>query len=151
MSEYSGMPAPSPGAKQRVPAIDGWFTIEDEPSLIGTRCVACGTVFFPRADAFCRNPVCDGTELAEVRLSRRGTVWSSTVNRYAPPPPYVSPDPFEPFAVAAVELAEERMTVLGQVDGPAESLPVGSEVELTVGTLYEDDDHEYVVWKWRPV
>jgi hypothetical protein len=25
------------------------------------------------------------------------------------------------------------------------------EVEMVLGTLYEDDDHDYVVWKWKPV
>ena len=25
------------------------------------------------------------------------------------------------------------------------------EVELVLDTLYEDDDHEYLVWKWRPL
>ena len=30
-------------------------------------------------------------------------------------------------------------------------LAVGTEVELVVDVLYEDDDHEYLVWKWRPV
>ena len=35
-------------------------------------------------------------------LSRRGRIWSYTENRYAPPPPYVASDPFEPYALAAV-------------------------------------------------
>jgi uncharacterized OB-fold protein len=61
-------------------------------------------------------------------------------------------EPFTPYAIAAVELPEEKMVVLGQVAGPGdEELDVGAEVELVLGTLYEDDDHEYVVWKWRPV
>ena len=137
--------------KQRVPAIEGWFTIDDEPALLGTRCERCGTVFFPREDAFCRNPECDGDDLREVRLSRRGTVWSSTVNRFRPPAPYVSPDPFEPYAIAAVELADERIVVLGQVAGEAATLGIGTEVELVVDTLSEDDDHEYLMWKWRAV
>ena len=25
------------------------------------------------------------------------------------------------------------------------------EVELVLDVLYEDDDHEYLVWKWQPV
>ncbi len=29
-------------------------------------------------------------------------------------------------------------------------LSVGDQVELVLDTLYEDDEHEYVVWKWRP-
>ena len=30
-----------------------------------------------------------------------------------------------------------------------DQLRVGTEVELVLDTLYEDDDHEYLVWKWR--
>jgi uncharacterized OB-fold protein len=43
--------------------------------------------------------------------------------------------------------------VLGQVaDGfGLDKLKVGAEVELVVEPLFSDDDHEYVVWKWRPV
>jgi hypothetical protein len=25
------------------------------------------------------------------------------------------------------------------------------EVELVLGPLYTDDDHEYVIWQWAPV
>ena len=135
--------------KTRVAAMQGWLAIEGEPALLGTRCAACGTYFFPREDAFCRNPECDSTDLQEVRLSRRGTVWSSTVNHFEPPAPYVSWGPFEPYAVAAVALAEERLVVLGQVAGSSEPIQIGTEVDLVVEPLYEDDDHEYLVWKWR--
>ena len=57
-----------------------------------------------------------------------------------------------PFALAAVELAAEKMVVLGQVvpGVSVDDLSVGDEVELVLDTLYEDDDHEYLVWKWRP-
>ena len=85
---------------------------------------------------FCRNPACDGEEFETVELSRRGTVWSYTDAQYQPPPPYVPrTDPYEPFALAAVELAE-GITVLGQVaDGyGVEDLRVGAEVELVVET-----------------
>ena len=62
-------------------------------------------------------------------------------------------DPFVPFPIAAVELAAEQMVVMGQVvaDVAVEDLSVGTEVELVLDTLYEDDDHEYLVWKWRPI
>ena len=30
-------------------------------------------------------------------------------------------------------------------------LSVGTEVELVLDVLHEDDEHEYLVWKWRPV
>ena len=139
--------------KTRVPAIDGWFLDADEPHLLGTRCTSCGTVFFPRAGFFCRNPECDGTEFEDVQLSRTGTIWSYTDAQYKPPPPFVPSDPFVPFAIAAVELAEEKLVVLGQMTSGVrvDDLRVGMPVELAVETLFEDDDNEYVVWKWRPV
>jgi uncharacterized OB-fold protein len=141
-------------AKTKAPAVEGWFTMDPAaPALLGTRCTTCGTYFFPRESRFCRNPACDGTELEEVPLSRRGKVWSFTDNRYQPPPPYMSHDPFEPYAIAAVELAEEKMVVLGQLAGGAsvDDLRVGQEVELVLEILYEDDENAFVVWKWQPV
>lgn len=45
------------------------------------------------------------------------------------------------------------MVVLGQVapGHTVDDLTVGMEMELTEGTLYEDDEAEYTVWMWRPV
>jgi len=140
--------------KPKRPAVEGWFTMDaDAPSLIGTRCKACGTYFFPKESFFCRNPACASSELAEVQLSRRGRLWSYTNNCYAPPHPYVAGDPFEPYAVAAVELENERMVVLGQVAAGVgvQALEVGMEMELALGTLFEDAERETVIWKWRPV
>lgn len=135
--------------------MEGWYTMDADPPhlphLLGNRCTSCGTVFFPRAEAACRNPACRGDRFEEVELSRRGRVWSYTTNHYAPPPPFVAPEPFEPYTIAAVELAEEKMVVLGQVDGDASQLRVGAEVELVLATLFEDEAREHVVWKWRLV
>jgi uncharacterized protein len=139
--------------RQRVPAVDGWFTLDpDRPQLLGRRCSACGTVVFPPRRATCPNPSCGSEALVEVALGRTGRIWSFTTNHYAPPAPYISPDPFEPYTVAAVELADERLTVLGQVDpdiDPA-ALEVGQEVELVLGTLFTDEEREHVIWMWRP-
>jgi uncharacterized protein len=139
-------------AKVELPAVEGWFSTGDEPALIGSRCNTCGTYAFPREAFYCRNPACDGTEFDEVPLSRTGKVWSYTNACYQPPAPYVAAEPFVPFCIAAVELAEEQMLVMGQVVGEVgvEDLSVGDEVELVLDTLFEDDEHRYLVWKWRP-
>lgn len=141
--------------KTRVPAVDGWFTTDpDRPALLGHRCTACGTYVFPPKAGSCPNPGCAATTLEDVELSTRGTVWSYTDARYQPPPPYVVPGAeHEPFALAAVELAAEGLVVLGQVvtGTSVDDLAVGAPVELVVDTLYEDDEHEYLVWKWAPV
>jgi uncharacterized OB-fold protein len=138
--------------KTRVPAKDGWFTMDaDAPTLLGRRGVETGSYFFPPTLAFSRNPAAPAEELEEVALSRKGRVWSWTTNHYQPPEPYMPPDPFVPYTVVAVELVEEQMVVLGPLDpaSDANALAVGQEVELALTTLYEDDDHEYVVWSWR--
>lgn len=70
-------------------------------------------------------------------------------------------DPHVPFAIAAVELAEEKMVVMGQVVAgvAVDDLSVGMEMELVLDALYSEPDPdgadgdvvEHVVWKWRPV
>ena len=112
----------------------------------------CGTYVFPPRSLDCPNPVCESGALEPVALSRRGTLWSYTENRYAPPAPYPAPDSFEPFAVAAVALAAEGLIVLGKVVAGtlAADLRVGMEMELAVEPLYRDDDGvERVVYAWR--
>lgn len=141
-------------ALKQAPAIDGWFTIDDAPALLGNRCTTCGTVFFPKASFFCGNPACNGEAFDEVRLSRRGRIWSFTDAQYQPPPPYIPrSDPFVPFALAAVELDDEQMVVLGQIaEGfGVNDLSVGQQVELVVEPLYADADTEYLVYKWKPI
>ena len=118
-------------AKTRVAAIEGWYTLEDPPHLIGSRCCSCGSYFFPRLGSYCRNPnAC-----------------------YQPPPPFVAAEPFVPFAIAAVELAAERMIVLGQVVAgvTVAQLKVGMPVELVLESLYAEGDAERLVWKWKPL
>ena len=135
------------------PAIDGWFTSGAEPALLGSRCTTCGSTFFPPTSGFCRNPRCAGEEFETAQLSRRGRVWSYTDAQYQPPPPYVpATDPYEPFALAAVELPE-GIVVLGQVAAGfgVDDLRVGSEVELVVEPLYTDETGDRTIWRWKPV
>ena len=145
------------------PVVDGWFTTGEEPHLLASRCTTCSNVVFPpvSADAgaaafYCRNPACDGEEHVAVELSRHGTVWSYTDAQYQPPAPYVpQSDPFEPFALAAVELPE-GIVVLGQVAAGygVGDLKVGDEVELVVETLEAGDGDEapdLLTYRWKPV
>lgn len=142
------------------PAIEGWFTTGPEPALVGSRCTTCTSTYFPptlvTGSGFCRNPACDGEEFEVVELSRRGLIWSYTDAQYQPPPPYIpnqpTGEPYVPFALAAVELAE-GIVVLGQVaDGyGVVDLKVGAEAELVVETLYADETGDREIWRWKPV
>jgi uncharacterized OB-fold protein len=141
-------------AKTRVPAAEGWFTMDEAaPQLVGARGTDSGSYFWPTAIATSGNPNAPAEPREEALLSRRGRLWSWTTNHYAPPEPYVSPDPFVPYTVCAVELEAEQMVVLGGLATGADPsvLEVGMEMELVLGPLYEDDEHEYVVWQWAPL
>jgi len=139
--------------KPLAPAIEGWHTMTAKPHLIGSQCTNCGTYFFPRQDQYCRNPACDSTDFREVELSRSGHIWSYTNACYKPPAPFVAAEPFEPYAIAAVQLEKEQMVILGQViEGVSvRDLKVGMPVELVLEPLHESDEDIKVTWKWQPV
>ncbi len=52
-----------------------------------------------------------------------------------------------------MELEKERIVILGQlIKGvTVDDVSIGDDVELVLQSLYEDDENDYVVWKWRPV
>ncbi len=140
-------------AKKQIPCLEGWFTMPpQEPRLIGNRCQTCGHYFFPKV-TYCRNPFCQKTEpLEEVLLSRKGKLYSYTVNHYPPPPPYHAPDPFVPFGVASVELPE-GIKVGGQIPKGVDlnALKIGMEMETVREILYEDEQgNEVLSWMFRP-
>lgn len=113
---------------------------------------AMRTVFFPAEEALCRNPYCTSTSFDPITLSTSGTIWSYTDAQYQPPPPYVPTDPYVPFAIVAVELANEGIIVLGQVASGfgVDDIAVGMKADLVIEILYSEDDTDYLVWKWRP-
>lgn len=133
------------------PVVEGWFTVDDPPTLLGLRCQDCGATVFPPRAVTCPNPACRGDELGSVELARTGTAWSWAVNHYPPPPPYVAPDPFEPYTVLAVALDGERLTVLGQLAGdqdPAD-LRVGTPVEVVLGEVLEQEGGARSMFEFR--
>jgi uncharacterized OB-fold protein len=136
------------------PVLEGWFTTGPKPHLIGSCCTSCGTYYFPKLETFCRNPDCEGSQFETVELSRTGTLWSFTNACYVPPEPYIAADPFIPYAIAAVELAHEKMVVLGQVVAGVDvtALKAGLEMELVVETIPDAiEPAGKLVWKWKPV
>lgn len=138
----------------RVPIVDGWFTNDvNAPTLLGAQCPLCATYVFPPRAGYCPNPACDSASLDSVALSRFGKIWSYTENQYAPPPPYVAADPFEPYALAAVRLEQEGLIVLGRVPHGvlAADLAVGMDMQLELDVSHRDDRHEYMVYVWAPI
>jgi uncharacterized OB-fold protein len=115
-------------------------SIDGDVHLVGARCTSCDTHVFPPQPGC---PRCGaGTEL--VALPDHGTVWSWTVQRTRPKPPYSGPDEFEPFAVGYVDLGPVR--VESRLDGcPVEAWQIGDPVLLVAGA----PDANGEVWSYR--
>lgn len=120
------------------PIDESLFTWPSEaPRLRGGRCADCGTVDFPRS-ASC--PRCASERVEDHELARRGTLWTWTVQRFPPKPPYIGPEPFEPYAVGYVELPGEVMVESRLVGAPPEAFAIGMPVELVVVPFTETPD-----------
>jgi uncharacterized protein len=131
-----------------VPVSPDLFTWpSSEPSLLGSRCDACGTTVFPRQGSC---PRCTGVGMADVLLPRSGTLWTWTVQGFRPKSPYAGPEAFEPYGVGYVDLGdvlvESRLTT-----ADPDELEIGAPVELVVVPFRtEPDGTEVVTFAFRP-
>jgi uncharacterized OB-fold protein len=116
-----------------VPVAHGLFTdVDGQPRLIGSECEACGVVAFPK-QASC--PRCTSLEVHERALARRGTLWSWTIQCFAPKsPPYAvaDPDSFQPYGVGYVELPGQVRVEARLTESDPERLRIGMPMELTL-------------------
>lgn len=112
------------------------FASTDPLRLAGCRCRACATVQFPIADhcAHCAQP---SPEV--IALPARGSIYTWTVQRFAPKPPYVvGAGDFVPFIVGYVDLGDvlvEGPLLVGDAD-----LDFGREVFLVRYPVSGADD-----------
>ena len=85
-------------------------------------------------------------------FDRLGILASYTVVRYPPPPPYVAPDPFVPFAIAEVEFPN-GVQVVGPVTGEhGFDFTVGQSMETLVGRYYTDETGQDIIgWMFKPI
>jgi uncharacterized OB-fold protein len=100
--------------------------------LIGGRCSGCDAVMFPTR-ATCNQ--CDGGQIREELLPRRGTVWTWTTQSFLPKAPYIGNETdadFAGYVVGYVDLPGACM-VQTRIDVPpdqaAQLAPIGTEVE----------------------
>jgi uncharacterized protein len=113
-----------------------------QPTLQGSKCVACSTVMFPRQGSC---PRCAGLDVEPHALAREGAIWAFTVQRFAPKPPYLCPsDMFRPYGVAYVDLGGEILVEGRVVLSDIDKLRVGLPVRLVAESL---EDAAGTVWK----
>jgi uncharacterized OB-fold protein len=139
-------------AKKQSPAIEGLFTWPSKnPSLLASKCKSCGTIRFP-SSTICNNPYCQEKKVGEVKLSRKGKVYSYMIEYYKPPILLPGVDEFEPYAVGWVELPEGLRVVGMMTQCDPEKVEVGMDVQLVVEKLYTDQEGvDRMTWKWKPI
>jgi uncharacterized OB-fold protein len=120
------------------PIAPGLWSDEAEPRLIGGRRKSDGKIIFPM-------PSGDAAKAYEpVPLSRRGKLWSWTIQGFEPKVPYSGAQPFRPFGVGYIELpgeviVESRLTV-------TTGLTIGMEMLLVI----EDFDGARSCFAFQP-
>jgi len=135
--------------KKSVPVREGLWTTpsssEEKPQLIGGKCPSCGEIVFPK-NRVCVN--CQHQTMDEIKLSRRGKIFTSSTVMLTPPKYYKGP---VPYAIGYVELAE-GIRILTSFSGDPELLKVGIDVELVIEKLLEDDEgNEIMGYKFRSI
>jgi uncharacterized OB-fold protein len=134
---------------KRIPVREELFVMssppDSKPRLIGGKCLSCGEIIFPKPK-ICPN--CQEENIEEIKLSRKGRIFSSTVVMQQPRPFYKGP---VPYGLGFVELPEGvRIETLFTGCDP-EILKIGMGVELVIETLYEDDvGNTLITYKFRP-
>jgi uncharacterized OB-fold protein len=139
-------------AAKKISVREGLWTVppssHEKPQLIGSRCPRCGEVFFPKkTSGICTH--CQSRNLEEIKLSRRGKIYSFTVVMQRPPEYYKG---LVPYAEGFVDLPEGVRVETLFTDCNFGDLKVGMEVELVIRRLYEDEEgHEMLAFEFRPV
>ena len=84
-------------------------------------------------------------------LGGSGSLWSFTTAEYRPPPPFVAAEPYEPFVIAAVELDDSGIVVIGRAAdrSSVEGIRIGQRAQLDVGVLFTADGVDQLMWEWR--
>jgi uncharacterized OB-fold protein len=125
-----------------IPIAEGLYTDEVEPRLIGGRNRATGRIVFP----------CPGDEQFEpFPLSRHGTLWSFTVQRFRPKsPPYAGPEAFSPWAIGYVELPGETIVEARLANVPLDQIRIGMPLRLTFIPLDPEADVPVMLYAFEP-
>jgi len=114
--------------------------LKQDVRLYGSRCAACGTVQYPMAHVCIKCRVQERME--DVRLVRRGTVFTYTVD-------HLTPSLEHPLPMAVVDVDGGGRLYLQVAD--ADHIEIGALVALTYRRLHEGGGNHNYYWKARPV
>ena len=115
-----------------------------EAALEGSRCPKCSETFYPPRHVCL---ACYHEGLDRVALSRKGTLYTFTIGRLAPPRAIVQ----APYVIAQVQLPENVIVATVLTDVDPEKVRIGMPLELVVEKATVDaDGNEVMAFKFRP-
>ena len=138
----------SDSAKKDVVVLEGFFHLPtsagEQPYLIGSKCSTCGLVVFPKR-TIC--PICEiDKPMLEVPLSRKGKLASFTCARVA------SEGMTAPYLVGTIDLPEgPRFIALIADEQNIDALKIGMDMELVIEKIAEEEGHDLIGYKFRPI
>jgi uncharacterized OB-fold protein len=135
---------------QAVPFKEGILTRPLSPvdgiRLSGVKCRSCGALTLGKRD-HCIN--CTSTDIEDHIFSKFGKIYSYTVVRASPPPPYPR-ESFKPFPVAWVEL-DDGLYILSEIICDVDDIKFELPVELIVSKGWEDENgNDVLMYKFKP-
>ena len=123
----------------------GLFTDSDTPTLLGSRCTACGAHHFPRHDSC---PYCAAEDPVPTELSGSGTLWAWTAVTSAPP----GYGGAVPYGLGVVELPEGIRVIARVTESDPGALSLGQPMRLRIVPLHSDaDGNDVVTFAFSPV
>lgn len=139
-------------ADMRIPFRDGMLSGDlIHPAslrLAGSRCAECGLALWG-VRRRCEN--CSSVQVSEAEFEPTGTVYTFTVQRYAPPKPHALLGPWKPRPVAWIDLDARGPRVLAPVDCSPDLMSIGMRVRLQCHVGYVDEQQrEVVVYQFVP-
>jgi len=135
--------------KERVPVKAGlWESAGAEVYLVGSRCGACGEMFFPKKESvFC--PHCQHKSLSDARLSGEGDISTFTVVCQQPGGGFYKGP--VPYAYGVVQLPEGVNVQTLFTGCEPEKIKVGLKARMVIEELFEEDGSIIDTYKFAPV
>ena len=117
-----------------------WREEKQNVRRLGKKCLSCGMVNFPPRPE-CKS--CGGEELETVKISRKGEVFTFTLDSLVP-----NPEP--PTPMVSVDLDGGGRLYAQMTDVDPGTVEIGTKVEMVFRKLHEGGDFNHYFWKFRP-
>ncbi len=127
--------------KEALPLI--WRRIPERYNLLGTKCLSCGTPYFPqrRICPKCRRK----GKLVPEKMPGEGVIYSFTQV-------HAAPRGFEneaPYHLAVIELKNGARVLAQVVDSPPEKISIGAPVEMVFRKISEDGEEGVIAYGYK--